>query len=75
MSTAFVSVFRVSRTGVLTQSWRLGAPAQIEALDASGGRITFAVAGPAGLRVFSSAASVPLLTLPPGSRIGSLVVR
>lgn len=74
-STASVSVFRVSRTAVLTQTGRLGAPARIEALDASGGRITFAVAGPAGLRVFSSVASVPLLALPPGSRIGSLAVR
>jgi len=74
-ATPSVSVFRVSRAGALTQTGRLVAPARIEALDASGGRITFAVAGPTGLRILSSGSSVPLLTLPSGRRIGSLAVR
>jgi hypothetical protein len=70
-----VSVFRISATGVPMRTGGTAAPGRIEALDASGGRITFAVAGPTGLRVVSTATSVPLLRLPPGSRIGTLTVR
>lgn len=74
-ATSSVSVFRISGTGALTRTGRLAVPARIDALDATGGRITIAVAGPTGLRVLSAAASVPLLRLPSGSRIGSLAVR
>lgn len=70
-----VSVFRISATGVPTRTGGVLAPGRIEALDASGGHITFAVAGPTGLRVLSTATSVPLLRLPTGSRIGTLAVR
>jgi len=70
-----ISVFRISATGVPTPTRVVPVSGRIEALDASGGRMTFAVAGPTGLRVFSTATSVPLLRLRPGSRVGTLAVR
>ena len=83
--TSLVRLFRVGHARGLTQIAQVALSARIEALDASGDRLTVAAAARSGVRVLSAATlagvttallrSRPLLQLSAGSRISSIAAR
>jgi hypothetical protein len=80
-----VRLFRVGPAGALTQIRQVVSSARIDALDASGDRLTIAVATRTGVRVVSAATlagvktallrSQPLLQLPASGRISAIAAR